>query len=398
LAFAGTSAALAGDSVQVSSLAGQANHWNSNAETYCLTGEGMGKAVVEPVPKPSDRADGAFHVYAPSRVAGKLLIVQATPSAGGLSLRLAERVELGFPAATITGHLDKPLLYVAAFTGEEGKTPGAVVSLGRDGGCVRHAPVTFRHGYSYLSLDRAGRFLLGADYVGGYVDVYALDEAGTPGKRAASLDEGRRNAHCVLPSPDNRFVYIPYVKETNAIFQYRFDSKSGRLTALDAKNANPPQGTGPRHLAYHPNKPIVYFSNEQHLGVSVYDMGKSGALKLRQVCDAVGKDGPKQGVSSSDIAITPDGRFLFAGIRGHQRDFDWISRYRVKADGDVELLGLTPADKIPWGLALSPDGRYLLATAYEGATLTAFRIGNDGDLTKVGSLSWDKNISDLVTR
>ena len=380
------------------SPSGQAYHWNSNAETHYLIGEGMGKAMVKLILTPSGHAGDVFHIYAPSRTTSKLLIVEATPSDEGLSLKLLQQVELGFPAATITAHPDKPLLYVAAPTGDEAKTLGAVVSLDHDGSYLRHAPVTMHHGYSYLSLDRASRFLLGVNYFDGFVDVYALDTTGKPVKRVAALNESRRNAHCVLPSPDNRFVYIPYVKETNAIFQYRFDSKSGQLVGLDPKNANPPDGTGPRHMAYHPSKPIAYFSNEQHLGVSVYDMEKSGALKLRQVCDAVDKDERKQGISSSDIVITPDGRFLFAGIRGHQRDFDWISRYRVKPNGDVELLGLTPADKIPWGLALSPNGRYLLATAYEGATLLAFRIGDDGDVTRVGSFTWDKNISDLVTR
>jgi 6-phosphogluconolactonase len=327
-----------------------------------------------------------------------LLIVEATPVDDGLSLKLAKPVDLGFPAATTTSHPERGVLYVAAATGDEGNTAGAIILLDDDGGYLRHAPMKLHHGYAYLSLDRANRFLLGVDYFGGYVDVYAVDEAGTPGKRVAALNEGRRNAHCVLPTPDNRFIYIPYVKDTNAIFQYRFHSETGELTALEPKNANPPEGTGPRHMAYHPTKPIVYFSNEQHLGVSVYEMEQTGALKIRQVCDAVDQDEPKQGVSSSDILVTPDGRFLFAGIRGHQRDFDWISRYRVKSDGEIELLGLTPADKIPWGLALSPCGKYLLVTAYQGSTLTAFEIGADGDLAQRASLTWDKNISDLVTR
>ncbi len=342
--------------------------------------------------------DEGFYIYAPSRTTGKLLIVRATPTDERLSLKLTKQVELGFTAATITAHPEKPILYVAAATGKEGSTPGAVISLDGDGSYLRHQSLTLSHGYSYLSLDRANRFLLGSNYFDGHVDVYALDKLGMPGKRVSALNEGRRNAHCVLPSPDNRFVYIPYVKETNAIFQYRFDPETGQLAALEPKDANPPAGTGPRHMAYHPKKPIVYFSNEQHLGVSVYDIQKSGRLKVRQICNAVDEDEPKQGVSSSDILVTPDGRFLFAGIRGHQRKFDWISRYRIKPDGELELLGLTPADKIPWGLTLSPCGRYLLATAYQGATLTAFRIGDGGELTKVASLKWDKNISDLVAR
>lgn len=350
------------------------------------------------VPDRSKHDAKSFHIYAPSRTTQKLLIVEASPANAGLSLKLARQVDLGFPAATVTAHPEKRLLYVTAAQGEEGKTPGAVVELDRDGDYVRHSRVTLQHGYSYLSLDRGNRFLLGANYFGGFVDVYALNKSGRPTRRVAALNEGRLNAHCVLPSPDNRFVYIPYVKQTNAIFQYRFDARTGQLVAFDRKNANPPAGTGPRHMAYHPKKPIVYFSNEQHLGVSAYDLKKTGELKLRQVCDAVGKSQPKQGVSSSDIVITPDGRFLFAGIRGHQREFDRISRYRIKPNGDVELLGLTPADKIPWGFALSPDGRYLLVTAFQGGTLTAYRIGDDGGLKKSASLKCDKNITDLVTR
>lgn len=346
----------------------------------------------------SAHAAEPFHVYAPSRTTGKLLIVKASPSENGLSLKLVESVDLDFPAATIAAHPQKPLLYVAAARTEDSEDRGAVITLDQEGRFLRRTPVKFHHGYSYLSLDRAQHFLLGANYFDGFVDVYALDKEGTPAERVAKLEEGRRNAHCVFPTPDNRFVYIPYVKETNAIFQYRFDSKTGKLTPLAPKNANPPEGTGPRHMAYHPKQPIVYFSNEQHLGVSVYDIDKSGQLKLRQVCDAVEKGTSKDGLSSSDIAITPDGRFLFAGIRGHTRDFDWISRYRIKENGDLELLGLTPADKIPWGLAFSPDGRYLLVSAFQGGTLTAFQITKTGELKKSASLNWDKSISDLVTR
>lgn len=344
-----------------------------------------------------EQSDG-FHVYAPSRTTETLLVVKATPSADGLQLELTESVKLGAPMATIVSHPKLPLIYVTPGRSAGETTPGAIVTLNADGSYQKHARQSFHHGYSYLSLDRANRYLLGVNYFDGFVDVYALGPDGLPGRRVTALNEGRRNAHCVLPSPDNRFVYIPYVKETNAIFQYGFDAGAGTLSAMSPKNANPPEGTGPRHMAYHPKKPIAYFSNEQHLGVSAYEIKKSGVLELRQVCNAVDKNEPKAGVSSSDLVITPDGRYLFAGIRGHKRDLDKISRYRVLKSGDVELLGLTDADKIPWGLTLSPDGKFLLATAFKGATLTAFRIGDDGSLKKKASLKWDPNISDVVAR
>ncbi len=347
---------------------------------------------------PFVQAEQPFHVYAPSHTTGKLLVVSATPSAGGLELKLAQEIKVGFPLSTITQHPTKPLLYLAPPSGEKGKAKGAVITLQNDGTYLRHAEVNFTHPSAYLSLDRTHRFLLSADYGKGFVDVYPLDEAGLPGKPVTALNEGRPTAHCIRTSPDNRFAYVSYVKENNALYQYRFDAKTGQMTALEPKNAGPPEGTGPRHMAFHPSKPVLYFSNEQQLGISAYHLEPSGQLKLRQVCDAVGKNEPRDGVSSSDLIVTPDGRFLFAGIRGHTRPFDWISRYRVKENGDLELLGLTPADKVPWGLALSPTGQHLLVTAFDGATLTAFKITAAGDLAKAGSLTWEKQIFAIVTR
>ncbi|HEV7406706.1 MAG TPA: beta-propeller fold lactonase family protein [Chthoniobacteraceae bacterium] len=346
----------------------------------------------------SAHAQEKFHVYAPSPTSGRLLIVEATPTKDALELKMAEEVQLGFPVSAIAKNRTLPVLYLGPASGEEGNAKGAVVSLKADGSYGRHTEYLFAHPYAYLSLDRTGRFLLGVDYGKGFVDVCQLDETGTPVKRAAALNEGVKNAHCIITTPDNRFAYVSYVKETNGIFQYKFDSDSGKLTPLEPKNALPPEGTGPRHMAYHPSRPIVYFSNEQHLGVSAYDIEKSGALKLRQVCDSVGANESREGVSASDIVLTPDGRFLFTGIRGHTRPFDWIARYKLKDDGALEFLGFTPADKIPWGLALSPDSRYLLATAFDGATLMAWKIGETGDLAKAGSLAWEKNISAIVTR
>lgn len=339
-----------------------------------------------------------FHIYAPSRSTSSLWIVKAEPAGGSLELSVSEKVELDFAPATIVSHPEKPIVYVSTNRGKDGVAPGAAITLNAKGTLAKTTGFDGSNGYSYLSLDRANRFLLGCNYGDGFVDVYQLKEDGSVGDRVASLNEGRKNAHCVLPSPDNRSIYIPYVKDTNALYQYHFDADSGALTPMEKLNAEPPEGTGPRHLAYHPTLPILYFSNEQHLGVSVYDRAGNGQLSIRQVCDLTGVTPPEEGVSSSDIVITRDGRFLFAGIRGHRHEFDFISRYEVLENGEVKHLGLTPADKIPWGLALSPDGKYLLATGFQSGTLMAFAVGADGDLSRVGTLAWDPQISDVVTR
>ena len=348
-------------------------------------------------------AEDPFKIYAPSRSTNKLSIIQAKETGKGLQLELKEQIDLGFMGTAIASHPEKPLLYIgvsgrAMKDKPPGSAPAAVVTLNKDGSYAEHKDIEFPHSCAYLSLDQTNRFLLSASYFSGKVAVHPLDEKGIPGKPTTKIESPFPFAHCILTSPDNKFVYIPFVKQHNALHQYRFDDKAGTLTPLKPLDAKPPEGTGPRHTAHHPTMPFVYFSNEQHVGVSVYKRNKSGALEIVQVCDAIDPDRSKDGLSSSDILITPDGRFLYAGIRGHRQDFDRIAAYRVKESGEVELIGLTEADKIPWGLTLSPSAKYLLVSAHSGGTITAFKIGEDGTLTKAGALACDEGIADLVTR
>jgi 6-phosphogluconolactonase len=339
-----------------------------------------------------------FRVYAPASKTQTLWIVDAVPKQdGGLELKVAEKRDLGFDCRVIATHPKKPLLYIAGGGGERGKVPGAVVTLARNGDYASHQRVDLNDDAAYLSLDRSGAFLFGVSYGNGRLNAYRLGEDGLPVKAVATVDEGKKEAHCALISPDNQFLYIPYVKGNLALLQYRFDASSGAVTPLDPLDANPPVGTGPRHLVYHPTLPMVYFTNEQGIGLSTYQRRPDGQLVLRQDIAILPEGMSKEGLSASDLEITPDGRFIFAGLRGHTQDFDRIARYRVKEDGQAELFGLTPADKIPWGLALSPDGKYLLVSAYTGATLTAYQITSEGDLEQVASLSWDAEISDVLT-
>ena len=340
-----------------------------------------------------------FRIYAPASKTQTLWIVDALPREdGALELKLAEKRDMGFNGRVIAAHPKKPMLYIVGGGGERGKVPGAVVTLARNGAYASHQRVDLNDDAAYLSLDRSGAFLFGVSYGNGRLNVYRLGEDGLPGKAIATVDEGKTEAHCVLISPDNQFLYIPYVKGNLALFQYRFDATSGAVTPLAPANANPPAGTGPRHLVYHPKLPMVYFSNEQGIGLSTYERRPDGQLVLKQDIAILPEGMSKEGLSASDLEITPDGKFIFAGLRGHSQDFDRIARYRVKDNGQAELLGLIPADKIPWGLALSPDGKYLLVSAYNGANLTGYRITTEGNLEKAASLSWDAEISDLLTR
>ncbi|MBT5379823.1 MAG: beta-propeller fold lactonase family protein [Opitutae bacterium] len=141
-------------------------------------------------------------------------------------------------------------------------------------------------------------------------------------------------------------------------------------------------------MAYHPTLPMVYFSNEQGIWLSTYRREANGQLKIEQDINVLPPGMSKIGLSASDLVVTPDGKHLFGGLRGHKQDFDRIASYQVLDHWQAKFLGLT----------LSPDGKFLLVSATTGASLTAYRISANGDLKRVATLKWEPGMSDLVAR
>ena len=337
-----------------------------------------------------------FHAYAPSGERQALLTVAIEPKATAAAAAPVHATPLGFKGTTIIAHPTQPWLYVS------GAAPGgpnaAVVRLAATGLPESVEACTLDRGYCWLSIDRTERFLLGCDYGTGKVDIFPLDATGKPGERCGGADQGRKEGHCAQPTPDNKFVYVPHVKGNSALFQYAFDAATGRLTPLDPLDVGPPEGSGPRHVAYHPTLPLAYFSEEQGLGVSVYERAADGRLTLRSRPRPKPEVAPAPSLAGADIVLTPDAKHLFMSIRDFAGNTDLIARYRVAADGSLEPLPGTPADDVPWGMAVSADGRFMAVTNFGSKTLSVYRIDAGGGLERLTTVDVEDRLMDVVVR
>ncbi len=305
--------------------------------------------------------------------------------------RVLEQVQsepLGARMSAITYLSRSKMLYMGATDGS-----GFVYRVKEDGMIERVTKKKFKSGYCFLTPDRTGNFLLGASYNSGNVDIYKLDETGLPTELTASRNEGKEYAHAVGISPDNKAVYLPFVKKNNSLNQYRFDPDTGKLEPHSKPTADVGEGAGPRHVVTHPNKPFVYFSNEQQLGISIYKVGDDGALTFMGMSDAPDTT-PAKGLSGSDIVITPDGRFVYSGLRG--KPADGVAGYAVQDNGMLEPIDRTATDSIPWALGMSPRGDRLFVSASRAGTLTAFKIKDDGSLEKEAILKLGKDFWDIL--
>jgi len=243
----------------------------------------------------------------------------------------------------------------------------------------------------YLDVDATGKTVLVANYSTGSVASLPVKADGSLGEAASfvrhtgsSVDPARQkepHAHCIVVSPDNRFVFAADLG-LDQVLSYRLDAKTSKLTPNDPPFAKSPAGAGPRHLTFHPNGKRVYVINELSNSVTVFNYDvKSGSLTENQTISTVPQN--FKGTSHcADLKITPNGRFLYGTNRGH----DSIAAYRIGDDGRLTLIGIEPSlGKGPQNLAIMPGGEMLLCANMPGNNVATFRIDSKtGGLKSVG--------------
>jgi 6-phosphogluconolactonase len=236
----------------------------------------------------------------------------------------------------------------------------------------------------YIWVDNTGRYLLAAYYSDGMVTVHAIGDDGCVGERVQKLETAMR-AHYIQTDVSNRYAFTPHVCDENAIWQFRFDESSGQLTPNEVPKVSPGPGEGPRHMCFHPNHRFAFSNGEQGSTVTSwsYDVDTGSLTPLQtQTTLPADFDGDN---SSSQIHITPDGRFVYSCNRGHHS----LAAFAVDADtGGLASLGQFATEPTPRPTAIGPGGDWLF-NAGNTPGLVSYRIGDDGALERVAQVGTD---------
>jgi 6-phosphogluconolactonase len=233
----------------------------------------------------------------------------------------------------------------------------------------------------HLVVDGAGKNVLVANYTGGNVAVLPLAPDGRLREPSAVLahvgsgpnrrrQQGPR-AHGLALAPDERFVFAADLG-ADRIFVHRFDRAAGALEPNDPPSAATTPGSGPRHVALHPSGTHLYAIDELDSTVTVFRYEPAGGvLEPVQALSTLPDD--FEGVSTTaEIAISPDGRFLYGSNRGH----DSLAVFAV----DPTSGRLTPSGHVPTGgrtprhFGIDATGRWLLAANQNSDSITVFRL------------------------
>jgi 6-phosphogluconolactonase len=261
---------------------------------------------------------------------------------------------------------------------------GALTSLGR---------VSTEHPPTYLATDRTGRYLLSAYYQGAYAAVHPLGSDGAVSGPALERQHTAAGAHAILTDPSNRFAFVPHIARQNDnvleppkdipgpnfIAQFRFDAATGRLSPNAPFKLEPPGPIGPRHYCFHPTLDLAYFSDEQGCSVTAYRVDRaSGTLAAMETIHSLPADVSVRN-TCSQIHLTPSGRFLYVGNRGHNS----IAGFAVDAaTGHLTPAGHAPTEAVPTAFGLDSRGTFLFAAGTASGRLASYRAhGETGALT-----------------
>ncbi|MFD7625957.1 lactonase family protein [Streptomyces sp. NPDC059851] len=234
-------------------------------------------------------------------------------------------------------------------------------------------------GPTHLSV--AGRRLLTANYTSGSVSSLVIAADGSPSgparvlvHRGSGPDASRQerpHAHQVLPDPEGRWV-LSVDLGTDSVRVCAPDGATGALR-LHAETVLR-SGSGPRHLAFHPDGRTVYVLHElePQLTVCRWD---PGAGRLEPVAEVpLAPEGLPEGVRAhpSAVVVSPDGSAVWVAVRGA----DTIATLSL-ADGPEEprSAGSVPCGgSWPRDLTADPSGRRLYAANEHSGDVTWFDV------------------------
>lgn len=247
-------------------------------------------------------------------------------------------------------------------------------------------------GPTFVSIHPSKQFLLVANYFGGSIAVLpiladgrlgdAVDVKAPQGKigppRAQNAPPGsfafsghdRTHAHMIQSDPSGKFVFHVDLG-LDRIFIWKIDLRSGKLSPAEQPFFEFPPGDGPRHFAFHPTKPLFYSIQEEGSTIVVFDFDStSGRLTEKETISTL-PQGYAGSNFCSEILVSSDGRFVYAGNRLH----DSVGIFAVKEDGRLNHVDdVWTRGNYPRSFNFDPSGKFFYCCNQRADHISVFKV------------------------
>lgn len=250
-------------------------------------------------------------------------------------------------------------------------------------------------GPCYVSVDSTGHAVFAAEYSGSGISSFRIlpdgslsepvkrldfkdhEKFGTPGPNHERQDAP--HPHCATISPDNRFLVVCDLGNDH-ISTFLIDPATARLTTSEPHlSSNNRSGSGPRHVAFHPNSRWVYCINELDSTIDHYLWTTTHAQPSPQALlvvagppvKTVADDFPVPKNTAAEVAISPNGYHLYASNRGE----DSLVVFAIdQSSGALKLTQrISCGGRMPRQFTLDPTGNWLICGNQDSGTLTILK-------------------------
>jgi 6-phosphogluconolactonase len=227
---------------------------------------------------------------------------------------------------------------------------------------------------AYISVAGGGALLVGASYKDGKLSVSRIDSSGRVQAPPSQVLTTPPKAHCVLPGRAGDTVYATTV-EGNAILIFDLDAEGGKLVPAEPPSVSCRPGAGPRHLALHPSRDVLYCVTEQSGMVAAFAIEPgTGALRALQY-ESMMPDDFHGNARAADLHVTANGRFVYASVRST----NVIAGFRIDPrSGKLSAIRRFAAEGSPRGFTIDPLDRFLICAGQTQNTVGVFAIDPGG--------------------
>jgi 6-phosphogluconolactonase len=307
-------------------------------------------------------------------------------------LKQVGSVDAGANPSYLAIHPNGRVLYAANEVEKyNGRATGAIsaFAIARDTGALTRVGEQPSEGGApcFVSVDRSGRVVLVANYVGGSVALLPIQADGALAPAASVVQhkgsgpiadrQSAPHAHCIVADPSNRFALAADLG-ADRVFVYRLDLDGKSLRQIEGGDAVMRAGAGPRHIAFHPTLPFVFVANELDSTVATLRFDAERGMLSPIYTSSTLPPGWTGTNYPADIHVAPSGRTLYVSNRGHNS----IGVFSVAATGALTLDQVVSTDgDWPRNFSLDPTGRWLLVANQKSNSIVVF--GRDQESGKL---------------
>lgn len=224
---------------------------------------------------------------------------------------------------------------------------------------------------AYIQTDTDDTHLLSASFIDHHVSVFDIQQDNRIAVKPYQIQE-IVNAHMLRMAPDNKTILATGLGK-DVIYQWQWESRSsGSAASFPAQCIDElmlSEGTGPRHITYHPTQPIAYIIGERNGAVNVVRYGAEG---LNHLQTAYLPD-QQEAFQAADIHITPDARFLYAS----EKATSTLHLFNLQSDGTIHFEKYFETENRPRGFAITACGHYLIAAGQFSHHIASYRIDSE---------------------